>query len=158
MNARDDIDAFIKQSGKFLSTIPHIRALGVELVTMAPNTVLLRLPYNKKLTGNPDTGVIAGGAISAVLDNACGYAVTATTGRQRSFATLDLRIDYMKPATPGEDVLAFAECYKLTRRIAFVRGYAYHTDKDDPIANVTATFMFTQRPSADTESGAADGT
>ncbi len=59
----------------------------------------------------------------------------------RPIATLDLRIDYMKPATPGKDLLARAECYKLTRNVAFVRGVAYHDDPSDPIATSVATFM-----------------
>jgi len=61
----------------------------------------------------------------------------------RSFATLDLRIDYMKPARPHEDVFAYAECYKMTRQIAFVRGVAYQDSEDNPVANAAATFMFT---------------
>ncbi|MDX1581808.1 MAG: PaaI family thioesterase, partial [Alphaproteobacteria bacterium] len=133
------------RSQNFLQGIPHMAALGVELVDFGPGTVTVKLPYVEKLVGNPDTGVLAGGAISALLDNACGSAVVAKTMKFASFATLDLRIDYMKPAQPGQDVIAFAECYKLTRRIAFVRGVAYHESRDKPIAHAAATFMFTGR-------------
>jgi uncharacterized protein (TIGR00369 family) len=140
------------QSQRFLDRIPHMGALGVQLVDFAPGRVTVRLPYRPEIVGNPDTGVIAGGAISALLDNACGSAVVAKVARPNAFATLDLRIDYMKPATPGRDVLAFAECYKVTRLIAFVRGYAYQDTPAEPIANAAATFMFTGRgtlPQAD---------
>ncbi|MEN3953348.1 PaaI family thioesterase [Iodidimonas sp. SYSU 1G8] len=138
-------DKFLRmiQSQKFLDRIPHMGALGVQLVDFAPGQVTIRLPYNQALIGNPDTGVLAGGAISAVLDNVCGSAVVARVVKTEAFATLDLRIDYMRPAEPGRDVFAFAECYKVTRRVAFVRGYAYHDDRAKPIANATATFMFT---------------
>ncbi len=141
--AVDKTSEFFTRSEKLLGNIPHINALGVQLIEYTPQTVSLHLPYSEKLIGNPDTGILAGGVISAFLDNTCGYAVAARTKREHSFATLDLRIDYMKPAIPGEDVYSFAECYKLTRRIAFVRGIAYHEDRDNPIANATATFMFT---------------
>ena len=60
-------------------------------------------------------------------------------------ATLDLRIDYLKPATPGRDVVARAHCYKLTRDIAFVRGVAFHDDEADPIATSAGTFMLGTR-------------
>ncbi len=131
------------RSQKFLDRIPHMSAIGLQLVDFAPGAVTVRLPYSLDLVGNPDTGVLAGGAISAVLDNVCGSAVVARVEKSAAFATLDLRIDYMRPAEPGRDVFAFAECYKLTRLIAFVRGFAYHDDTAKPIANATATFMFT---------------
>lgn len=136
----DDVTANTQQ---FLDRIPHIKALGVKLVGFSGNRVTVRLPYQEHLVGNTDSGIIAGGAISAVLDNVCGSAVVSFAKGMRSFATLDLRIDYMKPARPHEDVFAFAECYKMTRQIAFVRGVAYQDSEDNPVANAAATFMFT---------------
>jgi uncharacterized protein (TIGR00369 family) len=99
------------------------------------------VPYAEHLIGNPDTRVVHGGVITALLDNTCGIAVGTKTRLQGQIATLDLRIDYMKPATPGEDIFAFAECYKVTKNIAFVRGVAYHTNRGDPIATCAAAFM-----------------
>ncbi|MDA0338320.1 MAG: PaaI family thioesterase [Proteobacteria bacterium] len=128
---------------KHMQSIPHMHALGIEILDFGRHSITVKLPYKTELVGNPETGVLAGGVISALLDNACGSAVTARSRTTAAFATLDLRIDYMRPATPGEDVYAWTECYKLTRRVAFVRGVAYHTDRNEPIANATATFMFT---------------
>jgi uncharacterized protein (TIGR00369 family) len=99
------------------------------------------VPYADHLVGNPDTRVIHGGVITSLLDNTCGIAVGSKTALAGQIATLDLRIDYMKPATPGEDIFAFAECYKVTKNIAFVRGVAYHGDRNDPIATCAAAFM-----------------
>lgn len=133
----------IASSQKFMDAIPYIKALGGQLVDFSSEHVTVKLPYKDELVGDPDTGILAGGAISALLDNVCGSAIIARTMKAASFATLDLRIDYMKPAKPGEDVYARAECYKLTRRVAFVRGIAYQDSDDNPIANAAATFMFT---------------
>lgn len=133
----------IASSQKFMDAIPYIKALGGQLVDFSNDHVTVKLPYNEELVGDPDTGILAGGAISALLDNVCGSAIIARTMEAKGFATLDLRIDYMKPAKPGEDVYARAECYKLTRKIAFVRGIAYQDSEDNPIANAAATFMFT---------------
>ena len=121
--------------------VPHARALGLTIKDAKRGESWLTIPYDKKLVGNAETGVIHGGVITAMLDNACGVAVQLALPERMSIATLDLRIDYMKPATPGETLTGHAHCYKVTRNIAFVRGTAYHTDPTDPIATCVGTFM-----------------
>jgi uncharacterized protein (TIGR00369 family) len=106
---------------------------------------VVRVAYAEHLVGDPDTGVIHGGVISALLDNASGVAVrsdASVAADERSMATLDLRIDYMRPAQPREDLYAEAHCYRVTSNVAFVRAVAYHAnDRDNPIASSVATFM-----------------
>ena len=121
--------------------VPHARALGLTIADAKPAHAWLTVPYDKKLIGNIETGVIHGGVITAMLDNACGVAVQLALPDRMSIATLDLRIDYMKPATPGETLMGHAHCYKVTKNIAFVRGAAYHDDENDPIATCVGTFM-----------------
>lgn len=124
-----------------MTDIPHSRALGMETMRIARDIGVIRVPYNEKLIGNPDTGVVHGGVISTLLDHTSGLAVMCALREFRSMATLDLRIDYMQPATPGKDIFAMCHCYRVTARVAFVRGTAYHEELDDPIATSTASFM-----------------
>jgi uncharacterized protein (TIGR00369 family) len=121
--------------------VPHAKALGMTVVNAAPDEAWLSVPYDARLVGNPETGVIHGGVITSLLDNACGIAVQLALPERMSIATLDLRIDYMKPATPHLELVAHTHCYKVTTNIAFVRGTAYHTDETDPIATCVGTFM-----------------
>lgn len=127
---------------------PFANALGAEMELVEPGRVRMRLPYSERLIGNPDTGVVHGGAITAFLDQSCGMAVGSALDGPRSFATLDLRIDYMKPAKPGENIVFEGECIKLTREIAFARARAFEEKSEAAIAIATATFMFTQPASA----------
>jgi uncharacterized protein (TIGR00369 family) len=129
------------KAGFVLAGVPHAAALQLTIIEIAVTGIVCKVPYAEHLIGNPDTRVIHGGVITALLDNACGIAVGANTRLQGQIATLDLRIDYMKPATPNEDIFAFAECYKVTKNIAFARGVAYHADRNDPIATCAAAFM-----------------
>ena len=76
-----------------------------------------------------------------MLDESCGMAVQLALDGTRAIATLDLRIDYQKPATPGLDIKAHSVCYRVTRSIAFVRSTAYQESEDDPVATATACFM-----------------
>lgn len=141
--------AKIRELGQqFMRLVPHNLALGMELGDLGEARAELRLPYHERLIGNPETGVMHGGAISALIDACCGSAVFQALSRPMAIATLDLRIDYLKPATPGRDVIARAHCYKVTRHVAFVRGVAFHDDEADPIATTAATFMLGTRGAA----------
>ena len=120
---------------------PHAKALGLEFVEAEVGRAVLKAPYKPELVGDPETGVIAGGVVTALLDHVCGQAVWAALQGYTTIATLDLRIDYMRAAEPGLDVFAEAHCYKLTRSVAFVRATAYDKDPSDPVAAAQAAFM-----------------
>lgn len=123
------------------ASIPHNRELGLKVVDAGPGQASVLLPYDDKLVGNPETGVLHGGCITTLIDVACGAAVMLKLTRLVRIATLDLRIDYLRPARPGQDVVAHADCYKLTRNVAFVRALASHGDASDPIASAQGTFI-----------------
>jgi uncharacterized protein (TIGR00369 family) len=134
----------MSQLDDHLAQIPHAAAIGMTLVSRSERGCVVRVPYAQHLVGDPDTGVIHGGVITALLDNASGMAVRSEpneAGEEQSMATLDLRIDYMRPAQPRQDLLAEAHCYRMTSNVAFVRAIAYHDDRNDPIASSVATFM-----------------
>jgi len=120
--------------------VPQNAALGLEIVRLAGGDVWIRLPWAEQLVGNPETGALHGGAISTAMDAAGGLAVMAKLGRPGSIATLDLRIDYMRAGGRGEDIVIHATCYKATKHVCFVRGFAYTTDENDPVAALAATF------------------
>jgi len=136
-------DALQDLASEMMRTCPQAVALGLETIALEPAIATLRVAYRPELIGDPDTGVIAGGVVTTLLDHACGQAVAAALGMPTPMATLDLRIDYMRAAEPGRDVHARAHCYKLTRSIAFVRATAYDRDLDDPVATAQAAFMLT---------------
>jgi len=119
--------------------------LGLEIIDIDKGEATLAVPYAKHLAGNSLTGVLHGGIITTSLDAACGLSVIAALGEPTTIATLDLRIDYLKPASPEETVFAYGHCYKVTKNVCFVRGIAYQKDQSKPIANATATFMITAK-------------
>ncbi|MGH6708667.1 MAG: PaaI family thioesterase [Bradyrhizobium sp.] len=114
---------------------------GLRLDRVAPGESWSSLPYRPIFVGDTTTGVLHGGVVTAMLDESCGMAVQLALDGTRAIATLDLRIDYQKPATPGLDIRAHAVCYRTTRSIAFVRATAYQDSEDDPVATATACFM-----------------
>ena len=125
----------------FMGSIPHQQAIGFELTETGSDFAVGRIPYRTALVGNPATGVVHGGIVTTLLDTVGGMAVLARRGGFLSMATLDLRIDYLRPSTPHADLVARVECYKLTRNVAFTRGFACNDDPDDPLASMSATYM-----------------
>lgn len=119
----------------------HNGRLGLAYHAHAPDWVEMQLPWSPDLVGDPDREVLASGPIVALLDVAASIAVWAKRDRFVPHATLDLRVDYLRPATTGQAVIGRGECYRLTRSIAFVRGTAHHGDPADPIAHVAGTYM-----------------
>lgn len=143
MDAPDIIEQLWSMGPKFVEGAPHSRSIGMKFVAVDKGRATLRLPYNPALIGNPKTRVLHGGAITTLLDQTCGLAAIAGFDTLRPVATLNLSIDYMRPAKPGETIIASAHCYKATRNVAFVRGLAHDGDPDDPVAISQATFMAT---------------
>lgn len=134
-----------KMARSFSRAVPHNQALGIRIIQVTPTEAVFELPYDERLVGNPDTGTLHGGAITALLDACSGAAVFAALTELVPIATLDLRIDYLKPAEPGKSVIAKATCYKVTRNVAFSRAVAYQDDPDDVIAHSVGTFMLSTK-------------
>jgi uncharacterized protein (TIGR00369 family) len=143
---RDDRDTWkLKMTRALSRSVPHSNALGIRIIDVIDTEVRHELPYDAKLVGNPDTGTLHGGAITALLDGCSGAAVFAALTEPVPIATLDLRIDYLKPAEPGKSVIGKATCYKITRNVAFTRAVAYQDDPENVIAHSVGTFMLSTR-------------
>lgn len=130
-----------------LDGFPHARALGLRVEPQADGGLHVKVPYDERLIGDPATGVIHGGVVTTLLDTGCGLAAMLKMGGKAGVATLDLRIDYMRPSKPGKAILGVCECYRLTRSVAFCRGVAHDSDPGeplgDPVATAAGAFMIT---------------
>src|ERR1700758_2467663 len=130
-------------SARLIASFGHNGAIGARFVDHGADWAELALDYREDLVGDEASGVLASGPIIALMDMATSIAVWIRRGAFKPQATLDLRVDYLRGAEPGRTVFGRGECYRLTRRVAFVRGMAHDGDPDDPIAHVAGTFMMT---------------
>ncbi len=130
-----------ERAARFLSALKHCQVLGLKLHSASHEGLTVVLPYSPQIVGNPLTGVIHGGALTTLMDTACGMSTLCVLPQFEVCPTLDLRIDYMHAAEPGKDVYGFAQCYRVTPDVIFARGFAYQDDPEQPVAHVMGTFM-----------------
>ncbi len=121
--------------------VGHGQALGLEFRAAGADWVELALPWREQLVGVAETGVLASGAIVSLVDTSGGASVWQSLGRFQPIVTIDLRLDYLRPALKGETVVARCTCDKLTRQIAFVSGIAHTGDDTRTVARAVGTFM-----------------
>ncbi|WP_226621987.1 PaaI family thioesterase [Alloyangia pacifica] len=131
-------------SNELILRLPQARALGLEIVSTGDGRAEIHMPFAAQLVGDPETGVIHGGAVSTLMDTCGGAAVMAHPLVAGHTATISLRIDYLRAATPGQGITARAECHHVTRSVAFVRAVALDEDAARPVAMATGTFTVPQ--------------
>ncbi|NNA98555.1 PaaI family thioesterase [Pseudomonas gessardii] len=131
----------LERAARFVSVLRHCQVLGIEVHDASADGMTLLLPYSPQIVGDPHTGIIHGGALTSLMDTACGMATLCVLPEFEVCPTLDLRIDYMHPAEPHKAVFGFAQCYRVTTDVIFTRGFAYQDDPQQPIAHVVGTFM-----------------
>ncbi len=135
-------DPKTKAAAQFIDALPHSRALDMRLEAIGDGAAEISMPWDERFVGDAETGVIHGGAVSALMDTCGGAAVMSHPLSTIGTATIDLRIDYMRAATPGQRIRARAEVYHVTRSVAFVRAQALDDDPDNPVAAATGAFTF----------------
>ena len=129
-----------KLARQFIEAIPHSRALGMHLTHIGDGEAEITMAYDERFVGDPKTGVIHGGAVSALMDTCCGAAVMSHPAAPAGTATIDLRIDYMRAATPGQAIITRAHCYHIARSVAFVRATTFDGDEERPVATASGAF------------------
>jgi uncharacterized protein (TIGR00369 family) len=125
----------------FTLSIPHARDCGMVVEALDAGGARARMPYRQDWLGDTERGVYHTGVITTLVDTASGIAAMAAAGRFESIATLDLRMDFLRPAAQGKDLRVHAACYRLTPSIAFVRASAWQDDEAAPVAVSQSTFM-----------------
>jgi uncharacterized protein (TIGR00369 family) len=135
-----DNSHFMQLATHFVNEIPHGIDLGLTVENAKHAEVVLRIPYQNLLLGDVDRGLIHGGVMTSIIDSASGLAAFCALPDMEAIATLDLRIDNMRPAVKGKDIYAWAKCYRMTSQIAFVRAVAYQ-ERDLPLVTSSSAFM-----------------
>jgi uncharacterized protein (TIGR00369 family) len=124
--------------------IPFNRFLGVKLTAMRKGFARLEIPFRDELVGDPMRPALHGGVLSALGDAAGGAAVWASMDDDNArISTIDLRIDYLRPARLTT-LVAEAVVVRVGNRVGVADVRLFNEDTEaDTVATVKAVYNIT---------------
>jgi uncharacterized protein (TIGR00369 family) len=130
-----------QKAERFLSVLRHCQLLGLKVLQADETSLQMRLPYSEDIIGNPLVGIIHGGALTTLMDTACGTACFVAIEGMELCPTLDLRVDYMKSSEPGQDLVAHASVTRVANNVVFTECLVKQENDGTLVAKCNATFM-----------------
>lgn len=125
----------------YVARTPHMVDAGMRVTDVRRARGSMSLPGRAEWMGDPVRGVMHPGVLTVLADSACGLAAGAALDEDLTYATLDLRMDYLRPAVPDREVHCDAHCFRLTASVAFMRAEVWQDDSAQPIAVALSAFM-----------------
>ncbi|PSF11436.1 PaaI family thioesterase [Marinobacter shengliensis] len=126
---------------QFTEQVPHGRDLGMQVVSVDQGQVCMRLTPQSWMFAQEDTNEICTSVLYSLADSAGGLAVFAGVLELMPIATLDLRMDYLRPVSGDRALLAVATCRHLTNEVAFIHCDILSEGNRELLATANATFM-----------------
>jgi len=131
---------FEKLTRMFQTVVPFVQFLGMKFISVESGLVLIEVPFRRELIGNPEVPALHGGVVSALLDTCGGAAVWSQLSKADRVSTVDLRIDYLRPARP-EKLIGSGRVIRLGNRVGVTELRAYHPGAEaEPVAVGTGVY------------------
>jgi uncharacterized protein (TIGR00369 family) len=103
------------------------RWLRIRVARLDTGFARLELPYRDEFLGDPLRGALHGGVISTLVDTCGGAAVWTTVQSTDRVATVDLRVDYLRPG-PQADLACEATVVRAGNRVGVADMRLFATD------------------------------
>lgn len=126
-----------------MARIPYVRFLGLRC-ELAGDEMTAILPSSEHLIGNTSIPAIHGGVVGAFLELTALAQLIIREPARRQPRTIDMTIDYLRPARGGLTTYARADVRKLGRRIASVHVEAWQDTRANPVAALRGHFMLSE--------------
>ncbi len=116
--------------------IPMAKFFGVKVLEIEDGYVKLLFPYKEEFIGDPRTKRLHGGYTATAVDLAGGVAaMTYMTSKEDDVATLDMRIDYLRPGQ-AKDIIAEGQVISRRLRTIVCDMKICHKDETEKIIAV----------------------
>ncbi|NOZ35197.1 MAG: PaaI family thioesterase [Chlorobi bacterium] len=113
--------------------IPMAKFIGVKVLEIEEGYVKLLFPYREEFIGDPRSKRLHGGYTATAVDLAGGVAaMTYMTSQDDDVATIDMRIDYVRPGK-AKAIIAEGQVLSKRRRSVVTEMKIFHPDEEDKI-------------------------
>jgi uncharacterized protein (TIGR00369 family) len=99
--------------------------LGATLTHVAAGSITIELPFRNELTQQHQ--FIHAGALTTVVDSACGYAALTLMPLQSDVLTIEFKVNFLSPAQ-GVKAIAHGHVIKPGRSITVCQGDVFMVD------------------------------
>jgi uncharacterized protein (TIGR00369 family) len=118
-------DLTLEQVQALVTRAPFHQWLGLTVVAVSDNGIELRAKWREEWVVNKERGITHGGVLAALIDLAADWAMVKQTGR--GVPTVDLRVDYHRPALPG-DLVALGKVIRAGSQFATAEAQIFDHD------------------------------
>ena len=119
---------------------PLMSTLGAEMILAKPGLIEIRLPFHNRLT--QQNGFVHAGAITSILDSACGYAALSVTPAAHNVLSVEFKVNLLAPAV-GDEFIARAQVKRAgkTLIVCTADAFARKSGEEKVVATMLATIM-----------------
>ncbi len=120
---------------------PPIQAhLGMQIAAVDDGTITLRCQPDESLLNT--NGTVHGGVLATLMDTAMGVAVTTQVKVSQPYATIEMKVSYLKPMPyDGSEVEVVGHVLRLGRKVSFAEAQA-HNAAGELIGHATSSLAY----------------
>jgi uncharacterized protein (TIGR00369 family) len=136
----ESVEAFEKQVRDSFNRQPFMSTIGAEMISVGFGRVEIGFLFNSRLT--QQNGFVHAGAVTSILDSACGYAALSVAPEGADVLTVEFKVNLLAPGV-GESFMARASVKRAGKRLAVCAAdaFAVRAGKEKLIATMLATIM-----------------
>jgi len=141
------VEAFEKKVRDNFGRQLFMSTIGAEMISVGRGSVEIRFPFSSKLT--QQNGFVHAGAVTSIMDSACGYAALSVTPEEVDVLTVEFKVNLLAPGI-GESFVARASVKRAGKRLAVCTAdaFAVKAGEEKLIASMLATIMNIERKSS----------
>ena len=112
-----------------------------DIVHCDPKRARIDMPYQADLATSDDNLSMHSAVLTTLIDTCLGIAALAKSKSTRPIATVDLRVDFVRSGTPGNDLRSDCVCHQIRDELAFAEGTISDKVNGDILVKAMGTFM-----------------
>jgi|SRR5579863_814497 uncharacterized protein (TIGR00369 family) len=134
------VEAFEKKVRDSFGRQLFMSTIGAEITTVDRGRVEIRFPFSPTLT--QQNGFVHAGAVTSILDSACGYAALSIASEDSEVLSVEFKVNLLAPGV-GESFVARALVKRAGKRLAVCTAdaFAVRAGEEKLIATMLATMM-----------------